>query len=302
MATHPDTLFGRFSGQSRLKQGRRFVNLTVDADDGAAGSEPAMLREAVELEGAFGIVRGRLDGNTLYEARIVEVVPPILSGTLDRLIKDDAIEVDALLPTVETTIRRLVGTTAEPAAEGDALCAVVVGHRASARGATSGDGHVTEFDFNSEVAAEIKRRVRKARVEIVFRENSTSGYSKLPAQLNRLKPHFIVSLHCNAFNGSATGTETLYFHTSSGGKTLAGIVQRHLLDALELSNRKIKPKQESDRGGSLLKLTNAPCVIAEPFFIDNDADLAVANRRKIGLANAYAAAIDETAGVLGPQL
>ena len=300
MATQPDTLFGRFSGQSRLRQGRRFVNLTTDADEGGPTSESAILREAVELEGSFGIVRGRLDGNTLYEARIVEVVPPILSGTLEQLIKDDAIEVDALLPAVESTIRRLVGTTAEPAAEGAALCAVVVGHRESARGATSSDDSVTEFDFNSQVAAEIKRRVRKARVEVVFRDNSTSGYSKLPAKLNRLKPHFIVSLHCNAFNGSATGTETLYYHTSSGGKKLATIVQRHLLDALELNDRKIKPKHESDRGGSLLKLTNAPCVIAEPFFIDNDSDLAVANRRKIGLANAYAAAIDETAEVLGP--
>lgn len=300
MATHPDTLFGRFSGQSRLKQGRRFVNLTTDADEGESTSELAILREAVELEGSFGIVRGRLEDNTLYDARIVEVVPPILSGTLDRLIKDDAIKVDALLPTVEKTIRSLVGSTAEPAAEGAALCAVVVGHRESARGATSSDDNVTEFDFNSAVAAEIKKRVKKARVEVVFRENSTSGYSKLPAKLNRLKPHFIVSLHCNAFNGSATGTETLYYHTSSGGKKLATIVQRHLLDALELSDRKIKPKHESDRGGSLLKLTNAPCVIAEPFFIDNDSDLAIANRRKIGLANAYAAAIDETAGVLGP--
>ena len=30
MATNSDTLFGRFSGQSKLKQGSRFINLTTD--------------------------------------------------------------------------------------------------------------------------------------------------------------------------------------------------------------------------------------------------------------------------------
>lgn len=300
MATNSDTLFGRFSGQSRLKQGARFLNLTPDVDDGTPVSQLSPLRAAMELEGSFGIVRGRLDDNTLYEAEIEEVIPPILSATLDRLIKDDTIDSEALLPVVEASIRSLIGSSAEPPAEGKALCAVVVGHRTSARGATSSDGNLTEFDFNSEVAAEIKQRVKKARVEIVFRENSTSGYRKLPSKINRLAPHFVVSLHCNAFNGSATGTETLYYHSSDRGKTLAGIVQRHLLGALELADRKTKPKQQSDRGGSLLKFTQAPCVICEPFFIDNNADLAVANRRKIGLAKAYAAAIDEAGELLGP--
>jgi N-acetylmuramoyl-L-alanine amidase len=295
MATNTDILFGRFSGQSKLKQGNRFINLTADANDGSPVSELAPMRAVMELEGSFGIVRGRLDDNTLYETRVEEVIPPILSATLDRLIKDDAVDSEAMLPVVESAIRSLIGSSAEPASEGKLLCAVVVGHRESAQGASSKDGSVTEFDFNSEVAAEIKKRVKKARVEVVFRENSTSGRRKLPAKINRMAPHIVVSLHCNAFNGSATGTETLYFHSSEKGKKLAGIVQRHLLDALELRDRKTKPKKEGDRGGHLLRFTQAPCVICEPFFVDNDSDLAVASRRKIGLANAYAAAIDEAA-------
>jgi len=300
MATHTDTLFGRFSGQSRLKQGKHFINLTTDASTDASVSELAPVRAAMELEGSFGIVRGRLEDNTLFETRLEEVIPPILSATLERLIKQGTVDSEALLPVVEATVRSLIGTTAEPSTEGQALCAVVVGHRKSARGATSGDARVTEFDFNSTVADEIKRRVKKARVEIVFRENSTSGYRKLPAKINKLRPHFVVSLHCNAFNSSASGTETLYYHSSDKGKKLAGVVQRHLLSALELSDRRIKPKQQSDRGGSLLKFTQAPCVICEPFFIDNDADLSVAKRRQIGLAKAYAAAIDEAVALLGP--
>jgi len=45
----------------------------------------------------------------------------------------------------------------------------------------------------------------------------------------------------------------------------------------------------------LLRYTNAPCVIAEPFFIDNHQDLARARDDLEGLAEAYANAIDAMA-------
>ena len=54
----------------------------------------------------------------------------------------------------------------------------------------------------------------------------------------------------------------------------------------------MKPKTSKDRGGYLLKYTNAPCVIAESFFIDNDDDLARAQEDLEGLAEAYVRAID----------
>lgn len=57
-----------------------------------AGTNLALLTEAVELEGSFGIVVGNLDGDTLYDAKVEEVVPPILSGVLDRLLKQGALE------------------------------------------------------------------------------------------------------------------------------------------------------------------------------------------------------------------
>jgi N-acetylmuramoyl-L-alanine amidase len=44
--------------------------------------------------------------------------------------------------------------------------------------------------------------------------------------------------------------------------------------------------------------THAPCVIAEPFFIDNDQDLARAREDLDGLARAYAEAIDQMTGLV----
>jgi len=300
MSEPVDTLFGRFTGQSKLKQDRRRIRLTPLPIGEGEEQNPSFLPEAVELEGSFGIVVGRLDGNTLYEARVEEVVPPILSGVLDRLLKQGALDVQTMLPKVQQSIRSLVGEARPPSSRRQKpLCALVIGHRKSARGAVSRDQNITEFDFNSELAKDIKRRVSRANVKIVFRDNTPNGLSRLPAKINSVGPNFILSLHCNAFNNRATGTETLYFHSSKRGKKLASIVQKQLLGALSLKNRRIRSKKDGDRGASVLKFTSAPCVICEPFFIDNDGDLDVATRRKKSLAAAYARAIDSAASAFG---
>jgi len=52
--------------------------------------------------------------------------------------------------------------------------------------------------------------------------------------------------------------------------------------------RKHNGKQYEERGGYLLRYTGAPCVIAEPFFIDNDQDLKKAQQNIVELAGAYA--------------
>ena len=102
----------------------------------------------------------------------------------------------------------------------------------------------------------------------------------------------------NAFNGRASGTEVLYYHRSEVGKTIAEILQGGLVDFLGLPDRGIKPKTSEDRGGYLLRYTNAPCVIAEPFFIDNDQDLAKAKENLDALAAVCASSIDEMARVV----
>ena len=298
MSVNGDILFGRFVGLSKLKQGDNRIRLTPDAKTGPTASPLGMLREAVELEGSFGIVSGDRDGDTLFEANVEEVIPPILSSVLDQLLKDDAIDAETMLPRVHRSIKSLVGRSRAPSTRGRPLCALVVGHRKSAKGAASSDQRLTEFDFNSELAKDIKRRVTKARVVIVFRDNTPDGRKRLPAKINALGPRFILSLHCNAFNKAARGTETLFFHTSGRGRQLATIVQKRLLAGLELKDRRIRAKNEGERGAHLLKFTTAPCVICEPFFIDNDKDLKIALRRRKRLAAAYASAIDEASEAL----
>ena len=149
--------------------------------------------------------------------------------------------------------------------------AVVIGHQSKSPGAANENFEASEFTFNESLAKDIKANFAHVNmtdeIEIVYRE---TNYSELPGQINALKPDLIISLHCNAFNTEINGCEMLYYHKSTKGKEIAKIFQSHLVDIFENKDRDIKPKGSEDRGGYLLKYTIAPCIITEPFFIDND--------------------------------
>ena len=170
-------------------------------------------------------------------------------------------------------------------------CALVIGHKKTSPGASNKEAALTEFQFNDELAIEIEKIVSDVDVQRVYRRT----YKTLPDDINELSPDFIISLHCNAFNETASGTEVLFYHRSKKGKLIAEILNKKLVDALGLKNRGERPKSTEDRGGSLLKNTNAPCVIAEPFFIDNNSDLKIAQEKRDALVKAYADGIVEIA-------
>lgn len=171
------------------------------------------------------------------------------------------------------------------------ICALVVGHRKGSPGAKNAVDGVTEFSFNDELAQFISSSTGDVKIVVVYRDS----YMGLPGKINELKPDFVISLHCNAFNTKASGTETLHHKRSTKGALLAAILQRRVVDALGLPNRGIKAKGVEERGGYLLKNTNAPCIILEPCFIDNDNDLKVVRDKKDVLAHAIIAGIHEYA-------
>lgn len=161
--------------------------------------------------------------------------------------------------------------------------ALLIGHSEKKQGARS-THWVSEFEFNSTLARLVKMHWGNGDLELVWRD---CAYGELPNKVNALKPEVILSLHCNAFNGRTSGTETLYYHKSKKGKVCAEAVQQCLVGALGLPDRGVKPRKGLDRGGPLLKHTNAPCVIAEPFFIDNESDYKTAWANLDKLVEAY---------------
>lgn len=81
-----------------------------------------------------------------------------------------------------------------------------------------------------------------------------------------------VSIHANAFNGTANGTETYYYAAAnnpyvSDSQLLATKIQNRMLEAWNLGNRGVKK-------GNLhvLRENNMPAVLAELGFIDNAKD------------------------------
>jgi N-acetylmuramoyl-L-alanine amidase len=173
-------------------------------------------------------------------------------------------------------------------------CALVIGHKRASPGASNQTSGLTEFNYNEQLAIAIESSVSNVTVQRIYRRT----YQTLPEDINEFNPDFIISLHCNAFNKEVSGTEVLYYHKSSKGKAMAAVLQQKLVTALSLPNRGIKSRTVEDRGGYLLKQTFAPCIIAEPFFIDNDSDLASANNNREALVNAYATAISDISSIL----
>jgi len=154
--------------------------------------------------------------------------------------------------------------------------AIVIGHNERSVGAVNKNYDVKEFEFNRALAHDIEHNFgdlfnfHEDEIIVVYRETT---YQDLPIQINELNPDLIVSLHCNAFDTHASGCEMLYYHKSEKGKEIARIFQNHLVQRLENNDRGIKAKSSEDRGGYLLRYTQAPCIICEPFFLDNDEEL-----------------------------
>lgn len=174
--------------------------------------------------------------------------------------------------------------------------ALVVGHSMTSQGAMNIDNNMTEFMFFDALADDIKANFHEHNMSdeiiIVHREN---GYSKLPSEINALGVDLVVSLHANAHDTTVEGCEMLYYHKSEKGKVIAQIFQEKLQGVLLNKDRGIKPKSSEDRGGYLLKATDAPCIICEPFFIDNNIDYGIADElfKNLKLTTAYCEAINE---------
>ena len=175
-------------------------------------------------------------------------------------------------------------------------CGIVIGHKANRPGACNKKHGMCEYQFNDQLACDVYDNLKGSEINIIIIKRRV--YKELPDDINRINPDFFISMHCNAFNGKWNGTETLYYYKSKKSEEMAKILQRNMLAELGFKDRGILPRATEDRGGTLLRYTNMPGVIAEPFFIDNDDayETIMSNYDKI--VNAYADSIDEITKVI----
>lgn len=99
-----------------------------------------------------------------------------------------------------------------------------------------------------------------------------------------------VSLHCNAFNTVARGTETLY--KSYNGQQLAQLIQDQIINSINTVDRGIKKRYDL----WVLNGTDAVAVLVEMAFIDNDEDLEILNNDLDTIVRAIARGITDFGG------
>ncbi len=150
------------------------------------------------------------------------------------------------------------------------------------------DDDVYEYFFNRPIVYDVAQRLRERGIEAVADEYHGGGNVARWDGASDL----LVEFHCNAFNSTASGTEVIHAEGSQAGMAAARILLQHLVDALNLPNRGIKPPWNG-RGEYLLNGVQQTALIAEPFFIDNDGDLERA--RQVDLVDAYTNALTEIA-------
>lgn len=150
--------------------------------------------------------------------------------------------------------------------------AITVGHSILKNGnCTSAGGYVQEYKYCKELAPLIANYLKKEKhtVDVIVcpERQFNKAYEEKTYKLSKVNKKgydLLVELHLNAFNGSAKGTEVLYF--SDRGKSYAQRVNDKLDDIF--TDRHIKKRTDL----YILRDTDCPAILVEAFFCDNKED------------------------------
>lgn len=85
---------------------------------------------------------------------------------------------------------------------------------------------------------------------------------------NEWNADLFLSIHCNAHNGIAKGTEAFVYSMPSEAYSIATEIQKNIVERLNTENRNVKIGKDL----YVLKNTNCPAVLVETAFIDNEED------------------------------
>jgi N-acetylmuramoyl-L-alanine amidase len=153
---------------------------------------------------------------------------------------------------------------------------------------------ITEAELAKQYVEKINGYLEAVGIETIFiQENELWDICNIA---NRNNVDLFYSLHFNAFNHVATGTETLYCAGSSKGKIFAQCVQDQLVNTLGLVNRGLKTD-----GLYVTRNTDAPAILIEVGFLDNPHDEAVLVDRMDDACRAVARGITDAIQKLWPS-
>lgn len=158
-----------------------------------------------------------------------------------------------------------------PAGGGNPLAgetiAIDPGHGGSDPGAVANG--LQEKDVVLDIGQRVQQKLNAAGSDVVMTRTSDVyvGLEERARIANAASASSFVSIHANAANGAASGTETFYYTGSQDGAELAGLIQEEMIKALGTADRGSK-----DANYSVIRNTSMPAVLAEVAFMDEPSD------------------------------
>ena len=152
-----------------------------------------------------------------------------------------------------------------------------------------------ECDVAKNVADLVAGYLTAAGVEFVGCLQSDS-LEEVVASSNRNGADVFISIHCNACNGAANGTEVWHFYGSGAGETLANCIQNQIVTSLGTTDRGTKGAKPGVNGLYVLSNTDAVAVLVELAFIDHASDAELLRSRQDEFARAIARGVTDYEG------
>ncbi|WP_371366326.1 N-acetylmuramoyl-L-alanine amidase LytC [Sporomusa rhizae] len=129
----------------------------------------------------------------------------------------------------------------------------------------------------------------------------SNSLSEICDAANSWPADLFISIHCNAFNTAAKGTETCVFssfgarleYASPCSKKLGEYIQSQIVKSLGTVDRGLKPRTPGVNGLYVLTNTDMPAVLSELAFIDNDEDAALLTNHQDDFAAAIARGVTD---------
>ena len=152
-----------------------------------------------------------------------------------------------------------------------------------------------ECDVAKNVTDLLAGYLTAAGVEVVGSLQSDSLHEVVSAS-NSVDADVFISIHCNACNGMAQGTEVWHYYSSDEGEKLAQCIQNQIVDALGTVDRGIKAAKPGVNGLYVLSNTDAVAVLVELAFIDHASDAELLRSRQDEFARAIARGVTDYEG------
>ena len=160
-------------------------------------------------------------------------------------------------------------------------------------GAVNNELGITEADIVHDIGTRVTDYLDKADCEVMLlQSNNLNGEApgeNICATANYWPADIFVSLHCNAFNGNAKGTETCVYSLYGESAKLGQCIQNQLVNSLGTIDRGLKERT----GLAVLKATTMPAALVEIAFIDNADDAGVLINCKDAIARAIARGVTD---------